>query len=357
MKKMMFSVLCVVCALTATAQEVTKRVKVPGFSGISAESVFDITLVRANKCAVEIFCPKEIEEALDIKVSGGDLVLRLNTDRLDRKERRNFRGGVRAVVSIPALERLQLSGAARLSTTSVFEGSDFVMGLSGASSATGLNFSGGRLRAQTSGGAGYDIKGTFEDVSLGLSGGSRANLNLTAGSLKIDASGGANIDMAVKCEQIVIGMSGGACITASGETGALKASGSGGAHLEAVGLKANDVTLGGSGAAGSFGCSPARPWASDPLGASSIGSAGRASGAGCLYLPFIPFSIIAIRSRCLSERIFRTMRNTISGITMNNPITTASPIRIPAVASAMIFYVFAFIIFVFPFTTLDCKCL
>lgn len=196
---MMFSVLCVVCALTATAQEVTKRVKVSGFSGISAESVFDITLVRANKCAVEIFCPKEIEEALDVKVSGGDLVLRLNTDRLDRKERRNFRGGVRAVVSIPALERLQLSGAARLSTTSVFEGSDFVMGLSGASSATGLNFSGGRLRAQTSGGAGYDIKGTFEDVSLGLSGGSRANLNLTAGSLKIDASGGANIDMAVKC--------------------------------------------------------------------------------------------------------------------------------------------------------------
>ena len=100
MKKMMFSVLCVVCALTATAQEVTKRVKVPGFSGISAESVFDITLVRANKCAVEIFCPKEIEEALDVKVSGGDLVLRLNTDRLDRKERRNFRGGVRAVVSL-----------------------------------------------------------------------------------------------------------------------------------------------------------------------------------------------------------------------------------------------------------------
>ena len=80
MKKMMFSVLCVVCALTATAQEVTKRVKVPGFSGISAESVFDITLVRANKCAVEIFCPKEIEEALDVKVSGGDLVLRLNTE-------------------------------------------------------------------------------------------------------------------------------------------------------------------------------------------------------------------------------------------------------------------------------------
>lgn len=147
MKKMMFSVLCVVCALTATAQEVTKRVKVPGFSGISAESVFDITLVRANKCAVEIFCPKEIEEALDVKVSGGDLVLRLNTDRLDRKERRNFRGGVRAVVSIPALERLQLSGAARLSTTSVFEGSDFVMGLSGASSATGLNFPGAFARA------------------------------------------------------------------------------------------------------------------------------------------------------------------------------------------------------------------
>ncbi len=49
----------------------------------------------------QIFCPKEIEEALDVKVSGGDLVLRLNTDRLDRKERRNFRGGVRAVVSIP----------------------------------------------------------------------------------------------------------------------------------------------------------------------------------------------------------------------------------------------------------------
>ena len=245
---MMFSVLCVVCALTATAQEVTKRVKVSGFSGISAESVFDITLVRANKCAVEIFCPKEIEEALDVKVSGGDLVLRLNTDRLDRKERRNFRGGVRAVVSIPALERLQLSGAARLSTTSVFEGSDFVMGLSGASSATGLNFSGGRLRVQTSGGAGYDIKGTFEDVSLGLSGGSRANLNLTAGSLKIDASGGANIDMAVKCEQIVIGMSGGA-------------------HLEAVGLKANDVTLGGSGAAG------LRVWAVQNLSVSSLSGA------------------------------------------------------------------------------------
>ena len=267
MKKMMFSVLCVVCALTATAQEVTKRVKVPGFSGISAESVFDITLVRANKCAVEIFCPKEIEEALDVKVSGGDLVLRLNTDRLDRKERRNFRGGVRAVVSIPALERLQLSGAARLSTTSVFEGSDFVMGLSGASSATGLNFSGGHLRAQTSGGAGYDIKGTFEDVSLGLSGGSRANLNLTAGSLKIDASGGANIDMAVKCEQIVIGMSGGARITAFGETGALKASGSGGAHLEAVGLKANDVTLGGSGAAG------LRVWAVQNLSVSRLSGA------------------------------------------------------------------------------------
>ncbi|MFR5871943.1 MAG: hypothetical protein ACLUEV_10415 [Alistipes sp.] len=129
MKKMMFSVLCVVCALTATAQEVTKRVKVPGFSGISAESVFDITLVRANKCAVEIFCPKEIEEALDVKVSGGDLVLRLNTGRLDRKERRNFRGGVRAVVSIPALERSTFRSRAAVDDVS-FRRLRFCLGLS-----------------------------------------------------------------------------------------------------------------------------------------------------------------------------------------------------------------------------------
>lgn len=91
--------------------------------------------------------------------------------------------------------------------------------------------------------------------------------DLTAGSLKIDASGGANIDMAVKCEQIVIGMSGGARITAFGETGALKASGSGGAHLEAAGLKANDVTLGGSGAAG------LRVWAVQNLSVSSLSGA------------------------------------------------------------------------------------
>lgn len=168
---------------------------------------------------------------------------------------------------MPALKRLQLSGAARLSTTSVFEGSDFVMGLSGASSATGLNFSGERLRVQTSGGTGYDIKGTFKDASLGLSGGSRANLNLTTGNLKIDVSGGANIDMAVKCEQIVIGMSGGARITASGKTGTLKASGSGGAHLEAVGLKANDVMLEGSGAA------ELRVWAVQNLSVSSLSGA------------------------------------------------------------------------------------
>ena len=72
--------------------------------------------------------------------------------------------------------------------------------------------------------------------------------DLTAGSLKIDSSGGANIDMAVKYEQIVIGMSGGA-------------------HLEAAGLKANDVTLGGSGAAG------LRVWAVQNLSVSSLSGA------------------------------------------------------------------------------------
>ena len=64
--------------------------------------------------------------------------------------------------------------------------------------------------------------------------------DLTAGSLKIDSSGGANIDMA--------GMSGGA-------------------HLEAAGLKANDVTLGGSGAAG------LRVWAVQNLSVSSLSGA------------------------------------------------------------------------------------
>lgn len=267
MKKMMFLFLSAVFALSATAQDVTRRVKVSDFTGISAGSVFDITLIRANSCSVEIVCPKEVEEALDVKVSGGNLVLMLKTDVLEKKVRHNFRGSVRAVVRMPVLKRLQLSGAARLSTTSVFDGAGIEMGLSGASSATGLNFTVDRVQVETSGGSRFDMKGTFKEASYGLSGGSAADLKITADNLKIGASGGANINMAVKCERITIGMSGGVRITASGETGSLNAGSSGGACLEAVELKANDVTLEGSGA------TQLRVWAVQNLNVNNLSGA------------------------------------------------------------------------------------
>lgn len=173
----------------ASATTVTKKIDVPEFTGIVAGSVYDVTLIRSDGCSVEVSYDTRFEDCVRVFVSDGNLVLEFMQPERGRKSRSFDMKDVKlsAVVRMPELTYLRLSGASKLTTGDEFDaGARFDGALSGASSARGLSVSAGRGELRLSGASSADLKARFDEAFLmQLSGASNASVDVRSDDVRM----------------------------------------------------------------------------------------------------------------------------------------------------------------------------
>lgn len=176
-----------------------------GFSKVDLANAFEGTVTRDDNFSVVIKIDDNLEEYLNVKVTGDTLKIYLDGDE-------NFRDETtQAEIKLPILEGLSLSGASRADISGFMSDHDLDIHLSGASRVSGtivasdadfdvsgaskLNLEGigDNVKVKASGASDVDL-GDFiaEDVDIGLSGASDGTVNLN-GTLDADVSGASKL--------------------------------------------------------------------------------------------------------------------------------------------------------------------
>ncbi|MFC2035777.1 head GIN domain-containing protein [Chloroflexota bacterium] len=179
MKKISVAILAIAMAsllLTVGCQGVVgsgnlviKTYDYSNFTTVEAHQGFRVELTRSNDFSVEITIDDNLVEYLKIDKSGNTLILELQQNRFYTSST------LSAKVSMPDINKIDLSGGSRVNTTGFNLSHDLSLELSGGSRIEG------------------DI--SAEDIDMDLSGGSRIDLVGSADTLNADGSGGSHIDL------------------------------------------------------------------------------------------------------------------------------------------------------------------
>lgn len=249
MKKWFLMVLAGLCVWSAGAAPVAKRVKISDFTGIVAGSVFKITLVRSSSCSAEIICDPELEPAIRVSVRDGKLFLEYDPPR-DASAKYYNNVQISAVVAMPTLTYLDLSGAARLTASDRFDaGASFEERLSGAASATGLNIGADYGYLELSGAASAQGEFHFKKAFYSLSGAAKLSGSDEADEVRLDAGGAVNVTLStLHPGAVTLNATGAPSVTVEGRTETLRIVCSGAGHVNAGGLNARSAEVNCSGA-------------------------------------------------------------------------------------------------------------
>ncbi len=176
-----------------------------GFSKVDLSNAFKGTITRDDNFSIMIMIDDNLEEYLNVKVTGDTLKIYLDSDYNYRDETSE------ADITLPLLDGLYLSGASRSEVSGFMSDHDLDIHLSGASRVSGtivasdadfdisgaskLELEGGgeNLKVKASGASDVDL-GDFiaEDVDINLSGASDGTVNLN-GTLDADVSGASKL--------------------------------------------------------------------------------------------------------------------------------------------------------------------
>lgn len=195
--------ICVVLAailltfLMADARTVKKVYDFDDFTGIRATNAFEVVLEHSKEFRVEIEISEEFLPFLLVKNRGG--ILELNFTRLPfRLKQKNRNKVVQAVISMPELTYIELTGASKLSCNDQFSNTmeRFTIDLRGGSSIDNLN-----LKAP--------------EVAIKLAGASKAVMNLRSSDVDAELSGASRLDITGESTEFDVKAAGASRVLAS----------------------------------------------------------------------------------------------------------------------------------------------
>lgn len=228
----------------------TKTFDVAPFNALEVSWIYVVELAQSPTQSVEVEAPDFVMPYLQVKVRNSCLIL--DVSGMPRDVRRKMERGehsVRAVVTMPTLTQVEMSGASRLFAVGDFQANAFRMELSGASSLKGLQMSADRANLQCSGASKFQIKGDLVDVKANLSGASKGDLESNGIDLNLDLSGSSKLDLAGFHDKARIEASAVTSVRMKGSLGALQLTGSGAAKIDLMDCPTQDARLELSGAA------------------------------------------------------------------------------------------------------------
>ncbi|WP_300664736.1 head GIN domain-containing protein [Fluviicola sp.] len=171
------------------------------FNKIDVAGAISVELTQGNSCSVEV-TPETAKDLVRIEIKNGTLHL---SNEPNKRSNRNERIIVK--VTMPTLERVDMSGATNLVSMNQFNVKYLVIGMTGASDLK-LKVNAATLKGDISGATNLKLDGTCENMDLDLSGAAQANLfDLSAKKATIDNSGAAHAEISVS-EVLVLDGSG-----------------------------------------------------------------------------------------------------------------------------------------------------
>lgn len=179
----------------ADARTVRKVYEIDDFTGVNVTNAFSVTLERSNDFKVEIEISEEFLPFLLIRNRGG--VLELNFTKLPFRLRQKVRNRVaRAVISLPVLTGVTMSGASKLSSNDQFTNAmdKFVIDLRGASEIGNLNIKSPDVEIRLAGASKASLSLRTSDLDAELAGASRLELAGESGEFDIKAAGASRVD-------------------------------------------------------------------------------------------------------------------------------------------------------------------
>ena len=189
------------------AETIKKTYDIDDFTGISVTSAIQVTLEKSKTFGIEVEVPEELLPYLVVKNRAG--VLELGFASIPLKLRQKDHGKLsRAVVRMPVLTDIELSGSATLTANDQFTNAmnNLSIKVKGSSTIQNLNVKAPEADIEISGASKAVINLRASEVDVELGGASRLELNGKAteldaevgGASRLEASGFAADDVDVK---------------------------------------------------------------------------------------------------------------------------------------------------------------
>ncbi|AKD02839.1 head GIN domain-containing protein [Pontibacter korlensis] len=178
----------------------TQNREVSGISGIEVSGGFTVELTQGSNEGVRLEAEENLLDNIKTEVRNG--VLRIYNDKGVSTNK-----GMKAYVTLKALESINISGGVKVTGNSTFKSSALKMDLSGASNVK-LALDTKQLDAELSGASKVELIGKANEVNMDMSGASKVDASeLEARQVKVQASGASNVKVFAK-ESLNINASG-----------------------------------------------------------------------------------------------------------------------------------------------------
>jgi len=171
-----------------------KEYSVHGFSEVRVSSAIEFEITQSEQYSVKATGHEKLLEHLKVEVSGQTLTLGFEHDPMAWIGRLRPRGEVKAVVTMPELKRLVVSGASKGTARGFKSSQDLDLELSGASQAE-IDVEAGKATVTASGAGRVTGELKAQDTRLTLSGASRCQLLGAGGDTHLDSSGASQADL------------------------------------------------------------------------------------------------------------------------------------------------------------------
>ena len=233
MKKiaLIISALLIVTSSLCANNTVTRNYNFGKITSIEAGSIFSIEITQGNEKGVRVECDEVFAEHLDIKYSDGELKLALKPNSSIDAKRDNQ--GIKVFLQMPAIEDIDLSGAATLKANGEFTTIDADIETSGASSIKGLILRGKEISLDCSGASTLELSGEFsQKLDAEISGASKVKLDADGNNLIAEVSGAATLKVNGAHNNTEISCSGASNVKMEGNTRYLKSTTAGASKFD-----------------------------------------------------------------------------------------------------------------------------
>lgn len=167
-----------------------KEFNLSGFRNVEVSNAFYVTIRQGEKYSVEAVAEREKDlDDLDIDVSGGTLSIEFDDVFISNREK------VYVYITMPTLEGIEMSGAVRTKVIGFENVDNLSVGMSGASRAA-IDIEAKSVKVEASGACRLDLRGTADKADFDVSGASRIDAkNIKLNDVDADASGASRISL------------------------------------------------------------------------------------------------------------------------------------------------------------------
>ncbi|MBN1188928.1 MAG: DUF2807 domain-containing protein [Dehalococcoidales bacterium] len=175
------------CSLVGSGPIVEKKYSFKDFSEIEISHYFEYDITPSNNFSLAVSTHENLIESLDISLSGPILKIGFKPGNIANAD-------AKAVITLPELERLKVSGASKGKAAGFSSEDNFKLEVSGASQAE-MEIEAGDTEIEISGAS--KVRGTLkaDDMLIKVSGASNFRMDGSGGRTRIDASGASSVDI------------------------------------------------------------------------------------------------------------------------------------------------------------------